>query len=221
MALSAFSETFDLDELKKGFFPHFFNRSENQQYVGYLPDQHYYDPEGMSVERKKEFDKWYKQRKEENQLFDFQEELLAYCQSDVRLLKQGCEQFRKLFKNQAGFDPMKKCVTIASACNRYYRTCCMPPNTIASEPVLGWKQQAKPSSKVAQEWLLWEEEKLRRLNLPSDPAATAAATPRITHAGNPLSSWMTANAGSTLTGTMRPHKPCANSTGATGRSMQS
>ena len=107
---------------------------------------------------------------------------MAYCQSDVHLLKDGCQQFRNLFKGQAGFDPLDKCVTIASACNRYYRTCCMSPNTIASEPMLGWKQQPKPSSKVGQEWLLWEEEKLRRAS--DSAAAAAAAPPRIAHAGN-------------------------------------
>ena len=137
MTLSAFSETFGLTELKKGFFPHFFNRSENQQYVGPLPEPHYYDPDGMSPQRKKEFEDWYKQRKEEENVFDFQKELIEYCRSDVELLKQGCEQFRKLFFCQAGFDPTEKCVTIARACNRYYRTCCMPPNSIASEPMLG------------------------------------------------------------------------------------
>ena len=182
MALADFSETFGLTELRKGFFPHFFNSCENQEYVGPLPEPHYYDPDGMSVERKEEFDEWYKERKEQENVFDFQEELLAYCQSDVHLLKDGCQQFRNLFKGQAGFDPLDKCVTIASACNRYYRTCCMSPNTIASEPMLGWKQQPKPSSKVGQEWLLWEEEKLRRAS--DSAAAAAAAPPRIAHAGN-------------------------------------
>ena len=178
MALSAFSETFGLTELKKGFFPHFFNRSENQDYIGPFPDKEYYDPQGMSTQRKAAFEEWYE--KQQGKQFDFQKEILKYCQSDVRLLKQGCEQFRKLFKNQAGFDPLQQCVTIASACNRYFRTCCLQPNTIASEPVLGWKQQAKPSSKVAQEWLLWEEEKLRR----ASTSTNAAAPPRIAHAGN-------------------------------------
>ena len=130
--------------------------------MGPLPEPHYYDPDGMSVERKREFDKWYKERKEEENVFDFQKELTEYCQSDVRLLKEGCQQFRKLFLTQAGFDPLDKCVTIASACNRYYRTCYMSPNPIASEPVLGWRPQPKPSSKVALEWLYYEEEKLRR-----------------------------------------------------------
>ena len=75
MALSAFSETFGLTELKKGFFPHFFNRSENQEYVGPFPGAHYYDPDGMSTQRREEFDKWYKERKEEEIVFDFQKEL--------------------------------------------------------------------------------------------------------------------------------------------------
>ena len=34
MALSNFPKTFRIDELKKGFFPHFFNTQQNQIYVG-------------------------------------------------------------------------------------------------------------------------------------------------------------------------------------------
>ena len=71
MALADFSETFGLTELRKGFFPHFFNSCENQEYVGPLPEPHYYDPDGMSVERKEEFDEWYKERKEQENVFDF------------------------------------------------------------------------------------------------------------------------------------------------------
>ena len=57
--------------------------------MGPLPEPHYYDPDGMSPQRKKEFEDWYKQRKEEENVFDFQKELIEYCQSDVQLLKQG------------------------------------------------------------------------------------------------------------------------------------
>lgn len=48
MALSSFTSTFGLDELKKGFFPHLFNTQDHQDYVGRIPDISYYDPEGMS-----------------------------------------------------------------------------------------------------------------------------------------------------------------------------
>ena len=37
--LSAFPKTFGLKELKKGYFPHFFNTPENQSYVGPIPDK--------------------------------------------------------------------------------------------------------------------------------------------------------------------------------------
>ena len=37
--IESFSKTFNLKELKKGFFPHEFNREENFSYVGRYPDQ--------------------------------------------------------------------------------------------------------------------------------------------------------------------------------------
>jgi len=37
MALDKFSKTFEIKELKKGFFPHGFNLEENQKYVGVWP----------------------------------------------------------------------------------------------------------------------------------------------------------------------------------------
>ena len=38
MPLENFTKTFGLTELKKGYFPHSFNRKENQNYEGPLPD---------------------------------------------------------------------------------------------------------------------------------------------------------------------------------------
>ncbi|XP_070548560.1 uncharacterized protein [Ptychodera flava] len=36
---------FELAELHKGYFPHFFNTAENQEYIGPLPDAQYYGPD--------------------------------------------------------------------------------------------------------------------------------------------------------------------------------
>ena len=55
MALSNFPKTLGIRELKKGFFPRFFNTKENQKYVGYMLDKSNYDPDGMSPSRKEEF----------------------------------------------------------------------------------------------------------------------------------------------------------------------
>jgi len=47
-------------------------------------------------------------------VFDFQHELVAYCESNVRLLKEGCLTFKHLFEAKTGFNPVEH-VTIASA----------------------------------------------------------------------------------------------------------
>ena len=86
-------------------------------------------------------------------MFDFQKELVAYCESDVRLLKEGCLTFKRLFEALAGFNPFEH-ITIASACNRDLRMNRMIPNSIASEPVGGWRNRVN-QSRVALEWLTW------------------------------------------------------------------
>jgi len=45
--LSAFPKTFGLNELKKGYLPHYFNTNENQNYVGPIPDAKYYGSDTM------------------------------------------------------------------------------------------------------------------------------------------------------------------------------
>ena len=53
--------------------------------------------------------------------------MVAYCQSDAVVLKAGCEIFQLEFVAKANFNPMKKYVTIASACMWYYRKTICPP----------------------------------------------------------------------------------------------
>lgn len=155
MSLASFTKAFGLQELKKGFFPHFFNRAEFQHYVGPMPARDYYDPNSMKPERKQQFESWYQSKLDEQATFHLQQELIAYCQSDVQLLKQGCMKFQQEFKTLTNFNPMEQCITIASACNRFFRTNCILPGTLACEPVLGWYGSAKAHSIVALEWLNW------------------------------------------------------------------
>ena len=136
MPLSAFPKTFGLTELRKGYFPHKFNIPENQTYVGPVPAIDYYMPETMSPKGRQEFETWHQEQRDKDEVFDFQKELVAYCESDVRLLKEGCLTFKRLFEAKAGFNPFER-VTIASACNLDLRMNCMIPNSIASEPVNG------------------------------------------------------------------------------------
>jgi len=109
MPLSEFSSTFNLKECK-GHFPHLFNLPENQNYLGPYPDKKFYGSEFYGIKKKAEFDKWYDSVKHE--IFDFKQQFLDYCWSDVVLLAEGCMAFRKiimertkLFQTDYGIDP--------------------------------------------------------------------------------------------------------------------
>ena len=153
-----FPKTFGLTELKKGYFPHLFNRPENQNYEGSIPDQQYYMPEVMSVSSRKAFETWHAQQTGTS---NFVEEPVAYCESDVKLLKEGCLKFKQLFEEKSKFNPFS-CMTIASACNRNLRQNRMEANTIASETLHGWRLNTNHSH-VSLEWVHWEDSKLHRI----------------------------------------------------------
>lgn len=158
MPLCKFPETFGIQELKKGYFPHLFNMHEHRDYVGPMPPPEDYMPEGMKPKACQAFLEWYEKNKDKQ--FDFQKELLAYCKLDVQLLKEGCMSFQKDFIAQAGFCPFDQ-MMIASACNRYLRCHCLQANTIAVEPPLGWGGRFVKQSQACFEWLAWEDHLLR------------------------------------------------------------
>ena len=160
MPLSAFPKTFRLTKLRKGYFPHQFNIPEHQTYVGPVPAIEYYMPETMSPKARQALKKWHKEQRDKEEVFDFQKELVAYCESDVRLLKEGCLTFKRLFEAKAGFNPFEH-ITIASACNRDLHMNRMIPNSIASEAVNGWRNRVN-QSRVALKWLTWCDHQQRQ-----------------------------------------------------------
>ena len=159
MALSAMPQAFGETEMAKGYFPHLYNRKENQNVIlSHLPDIGYYNPDGMPMERRKEFLAWYEINKM-NQ-FDFQEELLKYCRSDVDILRKCCLKFRSMFKditkksNSKGIDPFEECITIASACNHVFRKIFLNHESIGIIPPHGYRPEAKQSV-MAYQWLAY------------------------------------------------------------------
>ena len=152
MPLKAFPSTFGLKYMEKdedgndveafyakGYFPHLFNRRENED------DQ--YMPQSMSIEERETFEKWYEDQTRKNAVFDFKRDIKAYCQMDVTSLREGCQTFQRLFQTKTeiqeegvpGFNPFEH-ITITSAGNRdmINRT---EDETIASEPAYGWAGQ--------------------------------------------------------------------------------
>ena len=95
MGLAELPKAFNLTELKKGFFPHKFNRPENQDYIGSIPEPWNFDPDQMRVEKREEFYQWYNAQKVLGKDYNFKEELAAYCQSDVDILMRSCLKFEK------------------------------------------------------------------------------------------------------------------------------
>ncbi|KAJ8019801.1 putative DNA polymerase [Holothuria leucospilota] len=154
--LSAFPKTFDLKELKKGFFPYLFNTKENETYIGPWPSASFYNPDQMTTKRREVFLDWYNHQVEKT--FNMEEEMRAYCRSDVNLLRQGCIQFRKLFIEETAVDPFKECLTIASTCMRVFRRHFLKQGTIAIVPHQGYNPRYKQSVK-ALKWLRWIEKK--------------------------------------------------------------
>ena len=57
----------------------------------------------MSVNGCKDFEKWHDKERAENVVFDLQKELLEYCESDVKLLKEG--PYEKVWPNKAIIRP--------------------------------------------------------------------------------------------------------------------
>lgn len=157
MPLSAFPETFGLTQLKKGYFPHLFNTHKNAEYVGPIPAKDYYMPEGMSVKGPKDFKTLHAEQVSNNVRFHFAEELVNYCESDVRLLKEGCLTFKRLFKAKTGFNQ----IAIASVCNRDLHKNRMIPESISSKPLNRWRMTSRHSRRAI-EWVLWREHCLQQ-----------------------------------------------------------
>ena len=151
MPLDKISKTYDLKELKKGFFPHKFNKPENMNYIGPYPDKKYYNSEYFSIDKKNEFDTFYEQNC--NKEFNFKKEFEEYCTSDVKLLAEGCLQFRKIIMEQTkieglgGVDPFRTSITIASLCNHIYRRNFMKEDSIGLIPENGYNPKQKYSMK--------------------------------------------------------------------------
>ena len=92
VALSKLQKMFGIKELQKGHFPHLYNRKNNQTSVlNHLPDAQFYKPDGMKSDDRETFLGWY--TKHEKDTFDFQQELLKYCRSDIDILRRCCLKF--------------------------------------------------------------------------------------------------------------------------------
>ena len=133
MPLKSFPKTFGMNELKKGYFPHYFNKECNKAYIGPMPSKNNYGFNQMKPDERTKFLKWYEERVNENYVFDFKKEILEYCHSDVDILRRGIMKLRGDFIHLENIDPLRY-ITIASVCMTIYCSNYMPNKTIAIVP---------------------------------------------------------------------------------------
>ena len=151
MSLAKFPKTFGMSELCKGYFPHLFNKEENQNYVGPIPPEAFYAPNTMKPEVREAFRAWHKEQRDNGYVFNFKEEIIKYCRSDVDILQKCWMEFREMLCDITGIDPFEKCLTIASTCHQVYRTNFLKKDTIA---VFQPDRQLKmKQSNLAVKWL--------------------------------------------------------------------
>ena len=157
MSLAKFPKTFAQDELCKGYFPHLFNKEENQNYVGPIPCQNDYGVNFMKPEEREAFIAWHNKQVENNYLYDFRKEIIKYCRSDVDIMRKCCLLYREMFRKETDIDPFNKSLTIASYCQEVYRTNFLKKDTIA---IFYHDRQLKiKQSNVAVKWLSYISEK--------------------------------------------------------------
>jgi hypothetical protein len=165
MGLASLPKAFGLPDLMKGQFPFLFNTVENQEYVGPLPDEKFYNVDGMSAEKREEFKLWYNENK--GREFNLQSAMLAYCKSDVQILQRACGIFRDMFLQHTGIEPFSDSITLPSACNRVFRTMFLKQDQIGLIPPQGYFKGNQSSI-----GLCWLEYESRRRKV------------KIAHAGN-------------------------------------
>ena len=107
------TKTFNIDTIK-GYFPHHFNRPENQEYIGKLPSKEAYGYKNMMPKSVKYFNEWYEQQTSITD-WNFKTELIRYCRADVELLSKSVLAFRQIYKLELDVDPFRY-VTSASLC---------------------------------------------------------------------------------------------------------
>jgi hypothetical protein len=155
MSLAQFPEAFGFEnQAVKGYFPHFFTRAENFDYVGEMPPPEAYGVHTMGPKAKKKFMEWYREKKSDPEyVFDFRKEMEMYCAEDVEILKNGCLAFQTqiMEPTENKCDPLNY-VTLAALSGGIFRGLFLKEDKIAAVPPNGYATHQRYSCKSL-EWL--------------------------------------------------------------------
>jgi DNA polymerase type B, organellar and viral len=159
--LSKFNSAFGLKEDEsKMFYPYLFNTTENESYIGPMPDKKFYCLNNMSLDRLTKFNTEYDAKIDQNYVFNNMVELERYCAQDTKVLRLGAVRFMKNFESITGINPFLHSITLAHATLNVYRNKFMPENSIAIMEKSNYRIYEK-SSFIADKWLIYENSKLQ------------------------------------------------------------
>ncbi len=150
MALSKMPVALHLTMMEKGYFPHHFNRCENENYVGPYPDKKFYGYENMTDKDQTKFNAWYSTVA--GKVFRFKDELHEYGVNDVVLLREACMKYRKAFIECTELDPFNF-TTLPSCCMGVFKAHYLARDTLALMYNNAYVRQNKAYSNGSIEWL--------------------------------------------------------------------
>lgn len=154
MSLSSFPSAFGLTNVAKGYFPHFFNREENADYIGPMPPKEMYGYNNFTVKDREAFITWYDEQVTQNAVFNFRAELRKYCEIDVDILKRGCVKFMIGFIEALNINPFLESSTLASAVMLGFRKNYLRDNCLAIVPKNNYNRSVN-SSAISRLWLAY------------------------------------------------------------------
>ncbi|XP_074604106.1 uncharacterized protein LOC141857512 [Brevipalpus obovatus] len=114
----------------------------------------------MKPEVFEEFNFWYREQVDSDQVFNFKEDIIKYCSNNVEILASCCLAFRSKFLTLNGLDPFTRCFTIAQVSLELLRALYLEPETLANTPKNGYTNLRKCS----RESLAWLDFQSRALN---------------------------------------------------------
>ena len=143
--LADLPKMFGLEEEVKGFFPHYLNTDENQNYQSLIKEipKEKFGYNQMSSKRGKDFDSWYGRNSETQ--FNLKESMITYCKSDVSILMKAVQSFRQLFKETTDIDPLTRTFTLASIGLEFFRAKILEEKSIGITPIRGYSVGRKQS----------------------------------------------------------------------------
>ena len=161
--LAALPKAFGFENIvTKGFFPHMFHKDDSSlEYVGPLPEKHYFGTEFMKPSTLNEFNIWYSAEQSKNNIYNLKEELKKYCENDVLILLNCVQKFREIFKEVTQIDPITRCFTLASMGLEIFKAQVLGDIKMGVTPVFGYSDRRKQSV-IGKCWLDFQQKLINR-----------------------------------------------------------